>query len=824
MVIETYIDTEELTNNQSLVIIDEQGKRCDVEEALNSSPSSSAGGGSQAADTEIILERWQIQLGEPPVEFPRDLGQILPRAYKNMIVLFRSLYTYAKLLPAWRLGKKLSKPRSTHSSPKLNYRIRAESSISRSSRLDSLTLPLYETTGNVVEYFNFEPIDYPAGSLSIYVCYRSNCDFRIADSEALLSSQFMGIDQNFFEPSLGPNYSSKQKEREPGARGVEVGSLPPQRREIVERPDQGQAYGSMSTFHQVGPPAGSSPLSALRAARDMGSQSPTDRSTQKRRSVNPPTSGLRSSPRSAEGAPHVGRRPSISFMPFKTPSLSASPLQMEQTAPPLSRGSVGKNSTLGALTEVRTPALGPRGFSRGSQVAQEQAVASSGSSSSRPGPLTKYSSSFGHRKAKLSYGGGSSRTEDDNNSSGKASITSSAAQPGSEILAEGGGASSGSIATDDDNISDFLKLLDQKKDLKSFRDPSDKAAADASTRRTAAALTKFQRMRDSNAALSDSMSSSLLLHRSSNSSSRQLSGVPAMVAGTSVSTASSPGKPISPHTPHTPAIPSRLCANSIIEYPHRTSSAREDRLLRQEEPRHEGQPRTNTSREPNSGAIDIPTSPRPFHPIYRRSSSVAQQPRTVAIEDDLDIFSFGLRSASLGADGPQLGVSALARLQEGSAEVIPNVSNTGRSFGPVPNPECCSAPMSRQQSSSLEGRDETGYLPQRGHMHRPRIGRSSGRGHTPPHGSVLSLGDRGSGSDNRGGRYASTRPASTFEEEEPLLFAITDFGATQTRRSLEDARGVASAEISDRAGGDSAVSPWRDNRRGAHADGTRRRW
>lgn len=817
MVIEIYIDTEELTNNQSLVIIDEKGKRWDVEEALNSSPSSSAGGGNQTADTEIILERWQIQLGEPPMEYPSDLGQILPRSYKNMIVLFRSLYTYAKLLPTSKLSKKLSKPRSAHSSPKLNYRIRAEPSIIKPGKLDSLTLPLYETRGNVVENFDFDTIDFPAGALSIQVAYRSNCDFRIADSEALLSSHFMGIDQNFFEPSLGRNYNSKQKEREAGIRAVEVGSLPHQRTDIVERPDRGQAYGSMSTFHQVGPTTGSSPLSALRAARDMGSQSPTDRQLQKGRSSNQPASISRSSPRSADAANVVGR-PSVSFMPFKTPLLSASPLQTEQVAPSISRESLGKPSTLGSLAETRVPlSLGPRSSSRGHQFAQEHAVTSSGSSSPRPTPITKYSSSFGHRKAKVSSGGGSSRTEDDNTSSGKASVTSSTAQPGSEVLAEGGEASSGSIATDDDNISDFLKLLDQKKDLKSFRDPGDRAAAGASIRHTATALNKFQRMRDSNAALSESMSSSLLLHRSSCSSSRQLSSVPTMVAGTSLSTSSSPGKPISPHTPHTPAIPSRLSANSIIEYPHRPSNTGEDRSIRQEEPSHEERPRnTNTSREPNTGAIDIPTSPRPFHPNYRRSSSVAQQSRTLAMDDDLDIFPFGLRSASLGADGPQLSVSALANLQEGSADALSNPGNPGPSYGPIPNPqECSSAPMARQPSSSLEGREDTGSVPQRGLAYRARFRRGGSRGYTPPHGSVSSLGERGSvsgSSDHRGGRYSYTRPPSTFEEEEPLLFAITDF------------RGGASTGTSDRADGDSELSTVRDNKRGAHQDGTGRAW
>ena len=834
MVLETYIDAEDLTNNQTLVLVDEQGMRKDVEEALTESPTSSAGGKSQSRP-KVILERWQIQLGKSSTEIDKDLSLILPRIYKNSIVLFRSLITYAKLLPAWRFGKKLSKPRTSHNMPKLKYRIFDGSQINIPTQTDTLSMPLNNVPGHVVESFSFDPIESPAGPFSIRVTYRSNCDFRIDDSEALLSSQFMGMDEQFFEPSLGRKDTEHRKGRDPTTQGMEVGSLPHRRRDVADFPTQGQAYGSLSTFHQVGPPAGSSPLSALRAARDLTTPSPTDLPAP-RPLVHRSSQGSRSSLKSADGAPSVGRRPSVSFMPFKTPSLSASPLQGEPLTASMARGSIGRSSALGSLAEARAPShLTPHSSvpSRGSPTVPDQAVTSSSSSSPKPAPLSRYSSSFGHRKAKLSVGGGS-RTDDDNNSSGKASVTSSAAQPGSGVLAEGGGASSGSIPTDDDNISEFLKMLDQKKDLKSFRAPQDQVSADASTRRTTAALTKFQRMRDSNAALSDSMSSSILLHRSSSSSSRQLSSVPPMVAGTSISTSSSPGKPISPHTPHTPAIPSRLSANSIIEYPMNLPRSGNSRLSQEQEIHHEQRSSNDASRDPNTGAIDIPTSPRPYHPNYRRSSSVAQQPRTVPNEDDLgEIFPFGMRSASLGADlgtddRPQLSLSALLRLQEGSAAAMPNSEGQEPSYGPANNPaENNSRAIDRNQPSSLEGREETGSLPLRG-GYRPRIGRGSGRGLTPPHGSMSSLGDRGSGSassDQRGGRYSFTRPTSTFEEEEPLLFAMSDFGAgQQSRRSTEEPRGGSSAGASDRGGGDSGASSRRGSRRGAYTDGGGRQW
>ncbi|KAI4211530.1 MAG: hypothetical protein LQ351_005706 [Letrouitia transgressa] len=821
MIIETFISMEDLTNNQCLAIVDERGKRWDVEEALAPSPGS-LGGGKGLSRLEVVLERWQIQLGEPPKEVSKDLAAILPRIYKNSIVLFRSLFTSAKILPAGKLAKKALKSRQTQTSPKLRYRIIEGSQFTRPYKNDPLLIPLYDGIAkgrakeDVVDHFAFDPIESAAGHFFVQVTYRSNCNFSIDESESLLSSHFMGMDEQFFAPSLGRGQGIEQLEKSYHTRSTEIGSLPQNRRENIDRPDHSQAYGSLSTFHQVGPPAGSSPLSALRAARDRASQSPTEIPSSRLPPNHRSTQGSRSSLRSSDGPPGVARRPSVSFMPFKTPSLSASPSHGEQMAANAARVSVGKASALGALAEARNPSsLGPHNAvpARGSPTVPEQVAQSSTSSSPRPS-TSRYSSSFGHRKARST--GGSSRTEDENNSSGKASLTSSAAQPGSGVIAEGGGGSSGSIPTDDDNISDFLKLLDQKKDLRSFRASNDQASVEASARRTNVALNKYQRMRDSNTALSESMSSSLMLHRSSSSSSRQLSSVPPMVAGTSISTSSSPGKPISPHTPHTPAIPSRLSANSIIEYPRRRPSS-EDRL---EEGDRDDRTRETPSWDPGTGAIDIPTSPRPFHPSYRRSSSAAhQQPRTMPVEDDLrDILPFAMRSASLGADAddrPQLTLSELLRLQEGSAIANPSVEQDTRDYRPrqSDNDSGSSLPMTRQQSTSYEGREDVGQYPHRGGSYRPRIGRIGGRGHTPPHGSISSL-DRGSGSgssDQRGGRYSFTRPASTFEEEEPLLFAMSDFGAVhQSRRSLEEHQGGSR----ERGGGDSGASSRRGSKRG----------
>ena len=825
MVIEVFIDTEELNNNQSLTIIDDHGKRWDVEEALMNAAPPASHRNKQRPKPRVVLERWHIELGDMTKDIPKDLGMILPRIYKNSIVLFRSLYTFARFLPAWKLGRRVSKPRSSHTLPKLKYRIISRALPTTSADVDELTLPLFDGHDHVTDQFNFGTIDSPAGQFSIKVLYRPNCDFRIDNSEALLSSHFMGMDEDMFEPSLGHHKARKlQRTSDQPSRQNEVGSLPQARKDASELADQGQAYGSLSTFHNAGPRVSSSPLSALRAARDMNPQSPANSPPLKAPPNHRSAQGSRSSLRSTETAPGMGRRTSVSFMPFKTPSLSASPLQTEQVTVSSPRGSLGKASPLSALTEARNPGSSnpnPTLPQKGSPILHEQPAVPSVSSSPRPAPTARYSSSFGHRRARLSVGGGS-RTEDDNNSSGKTSLTSSAARPGSEVLVEGGGASSDSMHTDDDNISEFLKMLDQKKDLKSFQTPKDSATADASTRRTTAALSKFQRLRESHAALSDSMLSSQVMHRSSSSSSRQLSSVPPMVAGTSISTSSSPGKPVSPHTPHTPAIPSRLSANSIVDYTHRERSAGRHRLSHGEEP-HAEETEDGQSRNQGTGAIPIPTSPRPYQPSYRRSSSVAQQHRPLPLDDDLaDILPFGMRSASLG-DGDErepVSLSALLRLQQGTDVAIRVTGHHERPFGPAPNTGDGEGATQSQQSFSLDGREDDCPSSVRGIPYRARIGRGSGRGITPPQGSSSSLagGDRGTGSgssDQRAGRYSFTRPASHYEEEEPFIFAMSDFNTVQqSRRSLEEGRGGWSGGMSERGGGDSRASSRRGSRGG----------
>ncbi|KAJ5669567.1 Autophagy-related protein 13 [Penicillium macrosclerotiorum] len=804
LIIETYLDGRGLTNNQSLVILDENGKRWDVRESLAGARGPNANPQQADAD-EIILERWTIELGEAAGDLPVDLGALLPTVYKKSIILFRSLFTYSKFLPAWKFSQRGTKLRR---SPALQIRYRViDGSRPRSGRSpDSLTVPLYEGHGKVVDTYRFGVTESPAGPFSVSVAYRTNCDFRVDDSEALLSSRFMGADDDIFRPSLPSEDAPRLN--------PEVGSVPVEKR-TVESPDCSRAYGSLSTFHQVGPTTGASPISALRAARDsaVGSSSPSDSPSKKllpAAKIAPPG---RAAQLAGEGdSSNFARRPSVSFQAFKAPPLSASPVVMEPALGVSPRTSSTRVSTgTSAESRVMPPPSTAASARRTAALASEQAIASSNSASPKTAPLSRYSSSFSHRRGRPSSGG--TPKIDDDNSSGRASAASSNVQPSSGLFAEAAGTSAESIHADDENISEFLKMLDTGKDL---MNPSRSTSIQSSQRKptaTSAALARFRGMRESNAALSDSISSSMHMHRSSASSSKHLSGVPPMVAGTSISTASSPGKPISPHTPHTPAIRSRLSSNSVaddiaIEHDRRVTHVEHDSPL-EENPNLEN----SQSAALIAAAIDIPTSPRVFAPAYRRSSSAAQRRRPTT-SDDEEMFPFVLRSMSLGAeDTPHLGPTQQQQTDYENSDVDPTVGRRSSSADDPSSSAAAATGTITGRSQPVPGPSATSSS---SNVYQPRFASSRGRGFSGGHSlssasSSLARGaiipshlaerdDRDGSGSNSGNstmelrRGSGQRPSigrgppsqTPFEDDEPLLFAMSDFGAS--RRSLEENR------------------------------------
>lgn len=766
LIIDVYLDTSTLKENQSLVVLDDDGKRWDVMEQLNPSTTSAEGGSSASPkrNAEVLLERWRVELTALPGQPSDDFGPILPSVYKKAIVFFRSLFVAARILPAWKFAKQNS-ARNVH--PALIPRCRVRQAEPSTQHPDPLRYPIDGRADPVTDYM-FGDLEVPVGRLSTSVTYRNDCSFRIDDSESLLSSRFMGVDENFFKPSL-PHKTE-------GSR--------PQRPDIH---DLHQTYGSLSTFHgEV--PMGTSPISALRAMKPAGSD--TD---------SPPASlPVRASPEYANSLPVPGRpmadrppvrpsegssrRPSVSFQPFKAGSLSASPGRRQTDAePPASPQSLTRPG-LPALQQPRTRTSLTAGMPaslRGGPPSSGSAGDAVLASSPKPASASasRYSSSFTHRRGRLSFGGASRGGDDEQGSSGRQSLASSVAQPGSGLLAETGGTSSGSLQTDDDNISEFLKALDSKKTLKSFEQTK---RGESATNRTVAQLSKFHMMKESNNALTESMTSSVQMQRSSSSSSRQLTSVPGMVAPASMSASSSPGKPLSPHTPHTPAIPSRLSENSIVNYSpgHGRADAREGRSSGLAPSRQD-----TITQEGTATAIDIPLSPR-LGSYQRRSSSVAQQSRNDGDEDDGEL-AFARCSISLGAeDREPPTISSLLGHHLQLEEESTVRESSGSSLQPA-------AEIQKREPKEVTGHGSSEHDPPEGFLAaspssspfgRKRYTGLAGRQRPTPHSSRGSF----TGSGSRQGRDEDS------VGEEPLVFNISEMD-TQGRRSIEESRGSTSS-------------------------------
>ncbi|KAH6647519.1 autophagy-related protein 13-domain-containing protein [Truncatella angustata] len=787
IIIETYLDTSRLKSGQSLIILDENGKRWDVVEAMNSSDlssdsSSSGGRSSKKPNTHLVLERWRVELKGSSPNDPEEFGPLLPTVYKKAIIFIRSIYTTTGILPTWKLARN-SKTKGSH--PALQIKCRVLSAESRPSGFDALRSPLYEGRGDVSTDYMFGLLEVPVGRFYASVSYRNNCNFQVVETESLLSSRIgLAISDDLFKPSL-PHRGDSRRDT-----AVEIGSLPYHRHEIDITENQ-QRYGSLSTFHGAGP-HGTSPISALRAIKSPGSDTTSPPQSQPA-SVDAPPHSL---PIAAPARPPIrpdgrDRRPSVSFQPFKQGSLSQSPVpRMQDFERPASPHSLTRGPGLNQLTHVRNRSSLTAGMPASLRGGPPPAAADSPLvGSPKPGSTNRFSSSFTHRRSRASFGGASRAGDDDQTSSGKQSLASSLAQPGSGLLNEAGaGGSSSSFQTDDDNIQEFLKALESKKTLQSF-EPSKRGEA---TRKTNAQLSKFHLMRESNNALTDSLNSSMQLHRSSSSSSRQLANVPGM------SVSSSPGKPLSPHTPHTPAVPSRLSENSSVDYAAPARSAARARTGRSVE--------APTSVPPTlegTTAIDIPLSPRPYQHV-RRSSSAAQ-PRVLADDDDAH------RSLSLGADDREPpSLSALLGRHE-ALEDADEAADSPILQAPADIRSDESAEMLRQASSSAERetRPPGGLYGGLSSSPYKRYGVGSGRGSSTPQSGNSSLtgpSTRYGRSYPRGGAAGLGVTGGPSEEpEEELLFDMSELGHALNRRSIEEGRGGGSVgSAPDRGGYDSS--------------------
>lgn len=537
LVIEVYVDTSHLTHNQSLVIVDDVGRRWDVADSMtaeSSSRTNRAGG----RYYEVMLERWTIGMGEMGRYKASQLNDQLPNVYKKGVLLFRSLYTFARFLPAWKLHKRLSRQPSNAQPLKLRFRIRQGQAggIIRPSR-DALYTPLCPSDPSnntaTAEHHDFEPLLCSAGPLSISIDYRTNTDFAVADAEALLSSRFAGLDASLAVRPLGGrslpggHHHLAAAEDSSSSLGAAAGSG-----RAAARVAGGGAYGSLGTFHGTG--KRESPVSALRHRAASGASDDTPSLGRKVTPQSIPTSGM----------------DYLKNPPFKAGSVASSPRTATAASPSPSSSAPRPSPLMGTSAHSKRLSLNTlpqQALRNPGGIPADTAIASSGSTSPKPAPVHRYSSSFAGRKRWTSQG---SRAGESQTSSGRASTSSKEKSGGlAAEQASGTPGSSGSARTDEDDIAAFISTVERAKDMKAFN--SRKPAPHSNV----VNLSKFKNMTLASSELADEMSSSSLVQTSLTPPSRRLSNVPGL------STSSSPNR-TQPHVPH---VRSRLSTQSIAE-------------------------------------------------------------------------------------------------------------------------------------------------------------------------------------------------------------------------------------------------------------------
>ncbi|BEI79622.1 hypothetical protein CcaverHIS002_0101510 [Cutaneotrichosporon cavernicola] len=267
-----------------------------------------------------------------------------PTAYRLGIIHFRALYAFIRLLPAYRLFRRL---RRLNTGLRLGIKLWGPEGYPNSQEglddawnvmerdLVGIDVPLEymipgrepdATTSSTCERYDFPPLQLFGGMYELGVEYRPNMDFDVEDMESVLSERFVDMDEDWFTPTVARH----RLEAEARAAGTPPYSSSPSRPSPVQASPSPARYpipGS-SLRYEAGsyrPSSGTTPRepSSLGAAKwgALGENLPFASGTQ---SDTPPSPSAVTGGAPTIPGPIPYRRPSAhSFQPFH--SYSASP-------------------------------------------------------------------------------------------------------------------------------------------------------------------------------------------------------------------------------------------------------------------------------------------------------------------------------------------------------------------------------------------------------------------------------------------------------------------------------------------------------------------
>ncbi|XP_057726075.1 autophagy-related protein 13a [Arachis stenosperma] len=187
------------------------------------------------SSVETVIERWVVQYERPRVMAPQtgDISGSYKKTYKKSIVLFRALYSHMRLLPAYKIFRKLSS--SSHT---CNFDI--------IYKVSSFRDPFSRAEDVVLEEYSFTPIEATPGRLCVSVTYRTNLsDFNLECSTSLptqIITDYVG------SPLADPLRSFPVSEKGVRATSFPLRGIAPPSSAPLERP-----HSWTSGFHKAAP-------------------------------------------------------------------------------------------------------------------------------------------------------------------------------------------------------------------------------------------------------------------------------------------------------------------------------------------------------------------------------------------------------------------------------------------------------------------------------------------------------------------------------------------------------------------------------------------
>ncbi|KII85697.1 hypothetical protein PLICRDRAFT_45046 [Plicaturopsis crispa FD-325 SS-3] len=458
--LQVLLTVPELSNNQALVYLAPDSSRLRV----------------QPTPRCIVLETWRLSF----TAHGHAHDQVAPPTiYKNGIPFFRSLFTLLRILPAWKLFKRLR--RRTNANFAIQLAVRGAQDADRVLELDSPPAP--SAAPLPTETHVFQSVPHPMGALALSATYLTSPNFQLDELESLLSSRFLSLDVGpEFTPTLAKNQQRDSVSGSPGSLPIRTSLPQSPPSSVVDRfilPPATTRTVSMPP--QVGPSGRSvaAPMTRQPSHAHSGSVSSSrqDSSSAWSKDDGRPASGIaarlrKESTGSARGAdlpsspgPQQIRRPNLNVVhPFKSSTLSSSP-SLHSPSPSLRQpsplSSIPPRPAQGSPNSSRVPPSPMRPSPptsvpfAPSSLGDRRSITSAEDEPKMP-PRKRYSSSFGHRYA--NSGGAASQGSD-----------GSGERRESDRI---GSASFLSTNTDDDDISAFVQDIDARKPLSLARDPS----------------------------------------------------------------------------------------------------------------------------------------------------------------------------------------------------------------------------------------------------------------------------------------------------------------------------------------------------------------